>query len=199
MPHAARATRVLANGRLINGYGPTENTTFTCCYTVDPERHYAGSIPIGPPIANTRVYILDRRHQPAPIGVPGELYAGGDGVALGYLNRPDLTAERFVPNPFGEGRLYRTGDAARWLPDGTVEFLGRLDDQVKIRGYRVEPREIEAALLKHPGVAHATVIVQQVTVGRRADRLRRPAGVNGGSMRLPIAPATHCARRCRTS
>ena len=165
VPHVARAARALVNGHVINGYGPTENTTFTCCHTVDQDRSYPAGIPLGRPIANTRVYILDAAGQPSPAGIPGELYAGGDGLALGYVNRAELTAERFVPNPFGDGRLYRTGDAARWLADGTVEFLGRFDDQVKIRGYRVEPREVEAVLLQRPDISQAAVIVHKAAAG----------------------------------
>lgn len=164
VPHVARAAKTLKQGRIINGYGPTENTTFTCCHAVDPELAYGSAIPIGRPIANTSVYILDRLGRPAPIGIAGELYAAGDGVALGYLNQPQLTADRFVPNPFGAGHMYRTGDAARWRPDGTIEFLGRLDEQVKVRGYRVEPREVEAAILKQSGIAQAHVIARKTAL-----------------------------------
>jgi len=171
VPHVQRVLEELPDCRLINGYGPTENTTFTCCHTVDgvvPGR----SIPIGRPIANTQVYILDAHMRQVPAGVPGELYAGGDGLARGYWNHPELTEERFAANPFGpEGsRLYRTGDLARWLPDGTVEFLGRGDLQVKVRGYRIEPAEIEAALCRHPDVREAAVIAARDRRGS-ADRL----------------------------
>jgi amino acid adenylation domain-containing protein len=149
---------------LINGYGPTENTTFTCCYTFPSDPPVNASAPIGRPIANSQVYLLDKALQPVPIGVPGELYAGGDGVAQGYLNRPELTAERFIANPFGDpargDKLYKTGDLARWLPNGVIEFLGRLDQQVKIRGFRVEPGEIEAILTQHPVVQSAAVVAQ---------------------------------------
>jgi amino acid adenylation domain-containing protein len=168
VPHVEKALRELPGARLINGYGPTENTTFTCCHAITAVDTTRSSIPIGKPIANTTVYVLDRRGQPVPVGVPGELYAGGDGLALGYWRRPELTAERFVADPFaGESgaRLYRTGDLVRWLPDGTVEYLGRLDSQVKVRGYRIELGEIEAALGKAPGVGESVVVVREDSPG----------------------------------
>jgi hypothetical protein len=121
-------------------------------------------VPIGRPIANTRVYVLDRHRQPVPIGVPGELYAGGDGVANGYLNRPSLTAERFLQDPFEPAPgalLYKTGDLVRYLPDGDIEFLGRLDNQVKIRGFRVEPGEIEALLSRQQDIRECAVVVRE--------------------------------------
>ncbi|HYR08117.1 MAG TPA: amino acid adenylation domain-containing protein, partial [Longimicrobium sp.] len=154
--------------RLINGYGPTENTTFTCCYTV-PAAWSGSSLPIGSPISNTRVYVLEGSLRPAPVGVPGELYAGGAGVARGYLNRPALTAERFVPDPFGKpgARMYRTGDRARWRADGTVEYLGRLDAQVKVRGFRIELGEIETVLRRHEGVADCVVVAREDVPGDR--------------------------------
>jgi amino acid adenylation domain-containing protein len=147
--------------RLINEYGPTETTVGCCVYEVPPGPIPAGAVPIGRPIANTRLYILDRHLQPVPVGVPGELYIAGDGLANGYLRRPELTAERFLPDPFSPGqdaRMYKTGDLVRHRPDGNLEFLGRLDHQVKIRGFRVELNEIEAALLGHPRVREAVVI-----------------------------------------
>ena len=166
--------RLLADGAgcvLINGYGPTENTTFTCTHRMEPGRQSAGaSVPIGRPIANTRVYVLDERMRPVPVGVAGELYVGGEGLARGYLDRPSLTAERFVPDLFAAepgGRLYRTGDFVRWLADGTIEFLGRLDTQVKLRGFRIEPGEIEAALCVHERVRAAAVVAAVEGDGKR--------------------------------
>ena len=159
-----KAFHALPGCRIINGYGPTENTTFTCCHTVKDERELTPSVPIGRPIANTRVYILDSYQHPVPVGMAGELYAGGDGVALGYLHQPQLTAERFVPDPFSgksDARLYRTGDLARWRPDGNLEFLGRLDSQVKIRGFRIELGEIEAVLRAQTEVHEAVVIARE--------------------------------------
>jgi amino acid adenylation domain-containing protein/FkbH-like protein len=163
-PHIRRAMTLLGSPpRLINGYGPTESTTFACCYPIpQPPLTDATSVPIGRPIANTRAYVLDARRQLSPIGVPGELYLGGDGLARGYLNRPELTAERFVANPFQPGtRLYRTGDRVRLRADGNLEFLGRLDDQVKLRGYRIELGEIETALALCPGVTQSAVALRE--------------------------------------
>src|SRR5215213_4424439 len=157
-------------GRLINGYGPTENTTFTCCHRMERESRWPGSVPIGKPISNTTVYILDGQQRVVPVGVYGEIYAGGDGLARGYLNRPELTAEKFVPHPFSEGegeRLYRTGDVGRWLSDGNIEFLGRVDEQVKLRGFRIELGEIEAVLSRHAAVREAVVVVQSVNDDQR--------------------------------
>ena len=157
--HVQRAHAHLPGVQLVNGYGPTENTTFTCCHRIPRELDGASSIPIGVPITNTRVYVVDARMQLVPIGVPGELVTGGDGLARGYLGRPELTAERFVANPFGPGKLYRTGDRVRWRADGTLEFLGRTDDQVKIRGHRIEPGEIACVLGEHARVRKAFVAV----------------------------------------
>jgi aspartate racemase len=146
-----------------NAYGPTENTTFTTCHPMTTPRAFAKSVPIGRPIANTQIYILDAHLQPVPVGVPGEMYIGGAGLARDYLNRPALTAASFVPNPFGEpgSRLYKTGDLVRYLPDGNVEFLGRLDNQVKLRGFRIELGEIEVMLGQHPAVREAVAVVRQ--------------------------------------
>jgi amino acid adenylation domain-containing protein len=149
-----------------NLYGPTEAavdvTAWPCPRGIEGDR-----IPIGRPIANTQIYILDRQGQPVPMGVAGQIHIGGVQVARGYLNRPELTAERFLPDPIaGEGaRMYRTGDIGKWLADGSVEFLGRDDEQVKIRGFRVELGEIEATLAKHAGVREALVVAREDTVG----------------------------------
>jgi non-ribosomal peptide synthase protein (TIGR01720 family) len=170
VPHVQRVRREVPDCRLINAYGPTENTTFTTCHTVGAADEIGASVPIGRPISNTRVYVLDGRMRPVPVGVPGELYAAGDGLARGYLDRPGLTAERFVPDPFAAepgGRLYRTGDLARWRPDGTIEFLGRLDGQVKLRGFRIELGEIEAALGRHPAVREVVVVARLDAPGQK--------------------------------
>ncbi|NLG50900.1 MAG: amino acid adenylation domain-containing protein, partial [Chloroflexi bacterium] len=150
--------------RLINSFGLTEATIDSCYYeTRELDGQADRLVPIGRPFANNRLYILDERLQPLPVGVPGESYVGGAGLARGYFHRPDLTAERFVPDPFGEpgARLYRTGDLARFLGDGNIEFLGRADNQVKIRGFRVELGEIEAVLGQHPALADVAVTVAE--------------------------------------
>ena len=137
------------NAEIRNLYGPSEDTTYSTCYLLPKENQHT-SVPIGKPIANTQAYILDKEWQLVPVGVMGKLYLSGDGVAAGYLNRPELTAEKFIENPFLEGkRMYDTGDLARWLPDGNIEFLGRKDQQVKIRGYRIELGEIEHAIVQY--------------------------------------------------
>ncbi|RKH43882.1 amino acid adenylation domain-containing protein [Corallococcus sp. AB050B] len=153
-----------------NHYGPTETSVATLTYVPPPSppEPRGPSLPLGRPLGNTRVYVLDARGQPVPAGVPGELYVGGAGVTRGYLGRPALTAERFLPDPFGDtpgGRLYRTGDLARLGPDGTVTFLGRIDHQVKIRGYRIETGEIEALIQAHAGVRDAVVLLREDTPG----------------------------------
>ncbi len=147
---------------LINGYGPTESTVFALCYTATPASVTHECIPIGFPIANTSVFIFDSRLEPVAIGAAGELYLGGDGLARGYLNCPELTAEAFIVARSNGQRLYRTGDLARYRIDGAVEFLGRIDAQLKISGYRVEPGEIVFALRQHPGVRDAAVICEQM-------------------------------------
>lgn len=166
--HIRKALELLPETQLINGYGPTESTTFTCCYRIPRQLDEITSIPIGRPIANTQVYILDSDLQLVPVGVPGELYIGGDGLAQGYLNRPELTEERFIPNPFcpePTARLYKTGDLVRYLPDGNIEFIGRKDNQIKIRGYRIELGEIEAILGQHDSVRDVVVIMREDTPG----------------------------------
>ncbi|HEU4558250.1 MAG TPA: AMP-binding protein, partial [Longimicrobium sp.] len=168
VPHVRRVLAELPQTALINGYGPTENTTFTCCHRIVQAPRDGASIPVGRPIANTYVRVLDAGMQPVPVGVPGELYAGGAGLALGYLNQPELTAEKFVADPYlPAGQLYRTGDRVRWRADGTVEFLGRVDTQVKIRGFRIEPGEVEAVLREQPGVREAVVLAREDAPGDR--------------------------------
>jgi amino acid adenylation domain-containing protein len=168
--HVRRVLTALPGLRLINGYGPTEGTTLTCCHAVTSAPPPGRSVPIGRPIANTRVYVLDRHLRPVPIGVSGELWIAGDGLARGYVDRPELTAERFVVHRLSEAleeRLYRSGDLVRWLRDGTLEFLGRLDDQVKVRGFRVELGEIEAVLVLHPRVRESVVVARRTPDGGR--------------------------------
>jgi amino acid adenylation domain-containing protein len=171
--HINRVKNRFPGLNVINGYGPTENTTFSITHLIDTD--YEDNIPIGKPIANSTAYIVDKDNRLLPLGAPGELYVGGDGIARGYLNNPDLTVEKFIgmeevlnagkwpPLPAAlnaqQSSLYRTGDLARWLPDRTIEFLGRYDQQVKIRGYRIEPGEIETRLLKLEGISDAVVIV----------------------------------------
>jgi amino acid adenylation domain-containing protein len=157
------------NACLYNGYGPTEATigsTYYACRRVANLK----VIPIGRPIANTQIFLLNSLLEPVPVGVPGDLYIGGDGLARGYLNRPELTAEKFIPNPFSEepeARLYKTGDLARYLPDGNIEFLGRSDHQVKIRGFRIELGEIEAVLGQHPVVRKSVIVAREDNPGDR--------------------------------
>ena len=162
--HVKRVMGEVAGCKVINGYGPTENTTFSCCNPVEGEPEFDRSVPIGKPIANTRAYVLDKRMEPVPIGVAGEICVSGDGLARGYVNRADLTAEKLIPHPLtsaaGE-RLYRTGDVGRYGGDGKIEFIGRTDNQVKVRGYRVELGEIETVLSQHPQIKEAVVIARQ--------------------------------------
>jgi amino acid adenylation domain-containing protein len=163
--------RVLRNSppqHLINGYGPTETTTFAITHEIEVVSEGATRIPLGRPIANTRIYILDANLEPTPVGVTGEIHIGGAGVARGYLNRPELTAERFLPDPFvrePNARMYKTGDLGRWLAHGVVDFLGRNDFQVKVRGFRVELGEIEARLAEHPAVREAVVLAREDAPG----------------------------------
>lgn len=157
--HVRRALELLPGTKLINGYGPTENTTFTTCHAIRAEDCDRPSIPIGRPIANTTAFILDELGRQLPAGIPGELFTGGDGLALGYHNDASLTAEKFIHHP-RHGRLYRTGDLCRWLADGTIEFIGRRDHQVKVRGFRIELGEIETMLASHPEVRQAKVSVR---------------------------------------
>jgi amino acid adenylation domain-containing protein len=164
-PHSVR--RVIQHGppqRLVHVYGPTESTTFSTWYLIESVPDNALTIPIGRPISNTETYIVDQYLNPVPVGVPGDLYIGGDGLARDYLNRPELTSERFIANPFSDSpraRLYRTGDVARYRADGNIEFVGRVDHQVKIRGFRVELGEVEAALTEYPEVAEAVVTIKE--------------------------------------
>jgi acyl-coenzyme A synthetase/AMP-(fatty) acid ligase len=186
---AAELTTVTP-AEIINMYGPTETTIWSSTHRVNGD---TGPVSIGRPIANTTFQILDRNLQPVPLGVPGELYIGGDGVVRGYLNREELTTERFVPDRAGAGRLYRTGDLVRWREDGTVEFLGRVDHQVKIRGHRIELGEIEALLEEQPTVSGAAV----VAVEEGAGDVRLVAYVVGAPGAEPTLDALRDALRDR--
>jgi aspartate racemase len=164
VPHVHKVLKELKDCRLINGYGPTENTTFTCCFPITSPNSINGTVPIGKPISNTYVYVLDGHMNPVPINVAGELFIGGDGLARDYLNRPLLTNEKFIRDPFSskpDSRLYRSGDMVRYRPGGNIEFLGRIDNQVKVRGFRVELGEIEATLAQHSSVRDAIVVVRK--------------------------------------
>ncbi len=171
VPHVSRALARHPSLRILNGYGPTEATTFTCVHPIErPLSPDAPPIPIGRPIANTTVYVLDRQRRLAPIGAAGELHVGGPGVARGYRHRDDLTRERFIEDPFSPNPgdvLYKTGDRVRYRSDGALEFLGRTDRQLKIRGFRIEPEEIERLLAQHPGVGSCAVVVREDTPGDR--------------------------------
>ncbi|MEC0665832.1 amino acid adenylation domain-containing protein [Priestia flexa] len=158
--HINQLKRTCSDIRIWNGYGPTENTTYSVSYLIEEE--HTENIPIGRPISNSTAYILDYNNNLAPIGVAGELCVGGDGVGRGYVNQPDLTKEKFIENPFSLGEtLYRTGDMARWLPNGLIEYLGRIDQQVKIRGYRVEIGEVESVIQNHPKIKEAVVVARE--------------------------------------
>jgi len=164
LSHFHRALEEVNGSKLIHVYGPTENTTFSTYHVLKPGSRFEGTVPIGRPISNTTVYIVDEAMNPVPVGVPGELYTGGDGLARDYLNQPELTREKFVPNPFSapsSARLYRTGDHARYLSDGAIEFVGRMDGQIKLRGFRIELGEIEARLGEHPQVLQAIVVARE--------------------------------------
>ncbi|OON72931.1 non-ribosomal peptide synthetase [Streptomyces tsukubensis] len=157
--HVARVQRAFPGLSLVNGYGPVESMVFATARRIRAEDTRRNSVPIGEVLAHTRVHLLDDRMEPVPPGLTGELWIGGDGLALGYLDQPAMTAERFIASPFHPGeRIYRTGDLARELPEGSLEFIGRADEQVKIRGFRVEPGEVRAALLRHPALAEAAVV-----------------------------------------
>jgi amino acid adenylation domain-containing protein len=159
--HARAALAAMDDGCVINGYGPTESTTFASCFRITRGMSIDDSVPIGKPIANTSIYILDSELRPLPIGQIGEIFIGGDGLALGYLNRPELERERFIPNPFAsesDARLYRSGDLGRFTSSGDIEFCGRIDNQVKVRGFRIEPGEIEAVAMRLEQIRQAFVI-----------------------------------------
>jgi amino acid adenylation domain-containing protein len=167
---AERHQELLPQTSLFNEYGPTEGTVWSTVYPYTNAEHKSRQFPIGAPISNCQIYVLDAYMQPVPIGVPGEIFIGGAGLARGYLNRPELTAEKFIPDPFSDepgARLYKTGDLARYLPDGNIEFLGRVDHQVKIRGFRIELGEIEAVLSQHPTVREAVVVSREDLPGEK--------------------------------
>ena len=171
--------------RIFNNYGPTENTVVTTWCPVDVDTETDSAPPIGRPIDNTQVYVLDPHLNPVPIGVAGELCIGGDGLARGYLNQPELSAEKFIRNPFSTGagaQLYKTGDLVRYLADGNIEFLGRIDDQVKVRGFRIELGEIETVLCQYPGVQESVVLAREDTPGDK--RLVAYVIPDGGSATL---------------
>lgn len=148
------------NLKIINGYGPTENTTFSSCFTIDQD--YDNNIPIGYPISNSTCYVCSSTGELVPTGVPGELYVGGDGLAIGYLNNPNLTNEKFINFPYTNTKVYKTGDLVRWLPNGCLEFLGRIDSQIKIRGFRVELNEINLRISKFMGIKECTTVLQEI-------------------------------------
>jgi amino acid adenylation domain-containing protein len=162
LPRDLADTLLASSGDVWNVYGPTETTIWSSATRLEKKN---GPVPIGPPIANTQFYVLDEQLQPVPVGVTAELYIGGAGLARGYWNRPELTAEKFLRSPFGSGRIYRSGDLARWLSDGRIEVLGRTDYQVKVRGFRIELAEIETTLASHPAVRDAVTVAVEAGPG----------------------------------
>ncbi|MGZ3461415.1 MAG: AMP-binding protein, partial [Archangium sp.] len=167
--HVRALRQAVPSCRIVNGYGPTETTTFATTHEVGLDEDLSNGVPIGKPIRGTYVYVIDETGRPVSPGQPGELWIGGEGVSRGYWGRPELTAERFVPDPLepSRGLMYRSGDLVRQRPEGTLEFLGRIDNQVKIRGHRIEPAEVEGALMEHPGVRQAAVVARQSGESRR--------------------------------
>jgi amino acid adenylation domain-containing protein len=191
-PGAVRAALAARGGRpMTNGYGPTENTTFTSCHVMRDEGDLGATTPIGRPVQHTTVHVLDDELRPVPVGAVGELHTGGDGLARGYLNQPARTAAKFVPDPFGPpgSRLYRTGDRARRRPDGTLEFVGRVDNQVKVRGHRVEPGETESVLRTHPQVSDVAVVVHGAGDTRGLVAYLTPETLDLASVRAHVAAA----------
>ncbi|UUZ50651.1 AMP-binding protein [Massilia sp. B-10] len=189
---------------LVNGYGPTETTTFAATCAIGAVSSETRRIPIGRPIANTSIYILDRHLKAVPMGVAGEIYIGGDGVARGYINRPDLTAERFLADPFSGqpgARMYKTGDLGCWLADGQVDYLGRNDFQVKLRGFRIELGEIEARLMACAGVREARPDARRCAWRQAPGRLpagrrRHPAGSGRTAQGAVCQPGRVHGSRC---
>ncbi|AUT02778.1 non-ribosomal peptide synthetase [Nostoc sp. CENA543] len=167
--HVRKALELLPKTQIVHAYGPSECTVFTCCYPIPQQRaENINSLPIGKPIGDRTAYILDKNLHRVPVGVVGELYVGGASVARGYLNQPKLTSEKFIPNPFLPGdTLYKTGDLVRHLPDGNLEFIGRIDTQVKIRGFRIELAEIEAILIQHPDIQQVVVMAREDEPGKK--------------------------------
>jgi non-ribosomal peptide synthetase component F len=197
-PGAALFRSLASDAQLVNGYGPTETTVCATAWRC-PDDFAASTVPIGRPFGNARVYLLDAYGQPVPQGVTGELYIGGAGLARGYLNRLELTAARFVRDPFSEepdARMYRSGDLARYLPDGNLVFAGRDDDQIKIRGFRVELGEIEAQLAMLDGVSKVAVVVREDTPGdqRLWNRRRNTSRTTPSTTRSTPLPQSmqHC-------
>lgn len=169
--HVKLGLRQLSQTTLINGYGPSECTVFACCCVIPPELDEGlQTVPIGKPIGDRKIYVLDAHMKRVPIGVTGEMYIGGPSLARGYVNQPKLTAEKFVPNPLNDRpgeRLYKTGDLVRYLPDGKLDFVGRIDSQIKLRGFRIEPEEIEKALGTHPAIREAVVLMREYAPGKK--------------------------------